>query len=172
MQIKLFSIPVMGGELLTEDLNVFLRSKKIMQVESRLVQEPSGSLWCFCVKYVDDITLNDHGKLKVDYKQVLDEDTFRRFSKMREIRKKIAVEEAIPPYVVFTDEEMATMAKMEVLNLATLKTVKGIGEKKVEKYGEKFLARAAANCFYLQSGHASISGKCNFAVTGSDAIRG
>ncbi|MFM9947020.1 MAG: hypothetical protein ACKV1O_03705 [Saprospiraceae bacterium] len=47
MQIKFFTIPVMGGEALAEELNVFLRSKKILQVEQQLVSEAQGSAWCF-----------------------------------------------------------------------------------------------------------------------------
>ncbi|MCB0376036.1 MAG: HRDC domain-containing protein, partial [Sinomicrobium sp.] len=65
---------------------------------------------------------------------------FARFSRMREIRKTIAREEAIPAYAVFTDEELAAIAKMEPpLTEAGLKTIKGIGKKKVEKYGAYFL---------------------------------
>jgi superfamily II DNA helicase RecQ len=36
-------------------------------------------------------------------------------------------------------EELAGMAKIETLTLVTMKTVKNIGEKKVEKYGRRFL---------------------------------
>lgn len=139
MQIKLFTIPVMGGEALTEDMNAFLRSRKILQVESHFLQDAAGSQWCFCIRYADSAILAERDKLKVDYKQVLAADTFKRFSHFRELRKKIALEEAIPAYAVFNDEELAAMAQMENLNLTTMRTVKGIGDKKMEKYGERFL---------------------------------
>ena len=42
MQIKIFTIPIMGGEKLLEEMNVFLRSKKVLQVEQHLVQEVGG----------------------------------------------------------------------------------------------------------------------------------
>jgi hypothetical protein len=35
MQIKMYSIPVMGGELLMEEMNVFLRTQKVLEVEKR-----------------------------------------------------------------------------------------------------------------------------------------
>ena len=38
MQIKIFTIPIMGGELLVEEMNVFLRSKKVLQLKEHLVQ--------------------------------------------------------------------------------------------------------------------------------------
>ena len=80
-------------------------------------------------------------KPKVDYAKVLDEAIFKRFSKMREIRKRLATEESLPAYAIFTDEELSNMAKIEDLSLAKMKTIKGIGEKKVEKYGLHFIAK-------------------------------
>jgi superfamily II DNA helicase RecQ len=140
MQIKLFTIPILGGEVLTEELNVFLRSKKILQTESHLTQEGNNTFWCFCIKYVEDVSIQDKFPApKVDYKQVLDAVTFERFSKMREIRKKVSQEDVVPAYAVFTDEELAGLAKIETLTLANMKTVQGIGQKKVEKYGKFFL---------------------------------
>jgi hypothetical protein len=49
MQIKIYTIPIPGGEALTEDMNVFLRSKKILQMENELVSTPQGAHWCFCM---------------------------------------------------------------------------------------------------------------------------
>jgi superfamily II DNA helicase RecQ len=142
MQIKLFTIPILGGEALAEEMNVFLRSKKILQTAQHLTQEGGNAFWCFCIKYVEDVALQEKQALaqpKVDYKQVLDEVTFARFSKMREMRKRVAQEDAVPAYAVFTDEELAGLAKIEKLTLATMKSVQGIGQKKVEKYGKFFL---------------------------------
>lgn len=35
MQIRLFRIPAEGGDSLTEEMNAFLRSKKVLQVETQ-----------------------------------------------------------------------------------------------------------------------------------------
>ena len=80
-------------------------------------------------------------KPKVDYAKVLDEASFKRFSKMREIRKRLATEESLPAYAIFTDEELSNIAKIEDLTLAKMKSIKGIGEKKVEKYELLFLTK-------------------------------
>ena len=60
---------------------------------------------------------------------------------MREIRKRLATEDALPAYAIFTDEELSNIAKIEDLSLAKIKTIKGIGDKKVEKYGQHFLIK-------------------------------
>ena len=50
MQIKIFNIPVLGGETLADEMNIFLRSKKILQIREHLVNnEKEGVFWCFCI---------------------------------------------------------------------------------------------------------------------------
>lgn len=133
MQIRIFTIPIPGGEALTEEMNVFLRSRKVLEVTEQVI----GNHWCFRVKYLDDHALND--RQKIDYREVLDPASFQRFSRLREIRKQLALSESVPPYVIFSDAELAELAKMEQLSLASMRRVKGIGEKKIEKYGIKFI---------------------------------
>ena len=99
-----------------------------------------SAFWSFCVKYLDDViggSPNERGeKVKIDYRDVLDEATFKRFSKLREIRKQLAQDDGVPAYAVFTDEELSNIAKLPELTLSKMKTIKGIGDKKVEKYGQ------------------------------------
>lgn len=144
MQIKFFTIPIMGGEALAEELNIFLRSKKILQVEQQLVNEGQGSTWCFCIRYVED-NAPDKNREKVDFKEILNPADFERFSALREIRKKIAMEEDIPAFSVFSNWELVELAKMKEITSAGMKKVKGIGEKKVEKYGKYFLTKPEAD---------------------------
>jgi len=37
MQIRIFTIPIFGGDAFAEDMNAFLRSKKVLQVDQQLV---------------------------------------------------------------------------------------------------------------------------------------
>lgn len=92
----------------------------------------------FTIQYIDSEPNTQEtfsSKEKVDYKNVLDTKTFAQFSKLREARKKIAQEDAVPAYAVFTNEELAEIAKLEEINDKTLLAISGIGEKRVEKYG-------------------------------------
>ncbi len=143
MQIKIFSIPIHGGEAINEEMNAFLRSKKVLQMEQQLISDRHGAVWSFCIKYVEDYSPFNKSKEKVDYKQVLDEASFERFSQLRVIRKRVSQEEAVPAYAIFTDEELAELAKTEQLTAVSMKKVKGIGEKKVEKYGQHFITKSS-----------------------------
>ncbi|MCY6483780.1 DNA helicase RecQ [Clostridium aestuarii] len=61
------------------------------------------------------------------------------FEMLREIRKKIAQREAVPPYIVFADSSLKEMSEYVPLIKEEMLNVKGVGEKKFERYGEEFL---------------------------------
>lgn len=144
MQIKIFTIPIVGGERITDEMNVFLRSKKVLQVEHHLIQLKTEAFWSFYIKYVEEtvgagFTAGAYDKPKIDYKEVLDEASFKRFATMREIRKTLSKAESIPAFTILTDAQMAQMAQAETLTVAHMKTIKGLGEKTIEKYGKHFM---------------------------------
>lgn len=138
MQIKTFTIPITDNGILQEDMNKFMRGHKVLEVSQEFYQSQSGAAWCFCVKYIDAATsfTQNTRKAKIDYREVLDEATFKIFARLRQNRKAIAEENGIPAYAVFTDAELASISKLTEITPANIKTIKGIGEKKVEKYAE------------------------------------
>lgn len=144
MQIKIFTIPVIADERETEALNLFLRANKIVDVRRELTQSDGNSCWTFCITYMPDLhsapiaDKADNRSGKIDYKEVLDSDTFERFARLRKLRKEIADKEAVPAYAIFTDAELAEISKLEVLDTANMLKIQGIGKKKVEKYGKLF----------------------------------
>jgi len=141
MQIKLFTIPIGDSGNALEEMNRFLRGNKILGVQNQFANNENGAYWCFCVRYIEKTfaPAAEQPKGKVDYKQVLDEATFKKFSKLREIRKKVAADEGLPAFAVFTDEELAGLAKLEKITPQTMLSVKGIGDKKVERFAKHFI---------------------------------
>ncbi len=65
------------------------------------------------------------------------------FAALRKLRKQIADEENIPPYVVFNDVSLAEMAEIKPVDEAELLDISGVGYVKLERYGEQFLAKIA-----------------------------
>lgn len=144
MQIKLFTIPIGDSGAAVQEMNAFLRGNKILEVENKLISNEHGAYWCFCVRYIEPAYGSATGqgsKDKVDYKKVLDEATFEKFSKLREIRKKVAANEGISAFIIFTDEELAELAKLEEITLKNMLGIKGIGEKKVERFAKYFIIK-------------------------------
>jgi ATP-dependent DNA helicase RecQ len=58
---------------------------------------------------------------------------------LKNLRKTIAAESAIPPYMVFSDATLREMATLTPLTKDEMLTVKGVGEVKFERYGERFI---------------------------------
>jgi len=85
-----------------------------------------------------DSNKNTGRKSRIDYKEVLNEQDFALFSKLRELRKQIAEKEGIPVYAVFTNEQLAEIVRRKVKTKTEMRKIEGIGEAKVEKYGTIF----------------------------------
>ena len=61
------------------------------------------------------------------------------FDLLRSLRKQIADEHGLPPYVVFSDRTLHDMAANFPRTAEAMLTVSGVGEVKLERYGRQFL---------------------------------
>lgn len=61
------------------------------------------------------------------------------FEALRERRKAIAAENAIPPYVIFHDSTLREMTARRPATLAEMSLISGVGDAKLAKYGQDFL---------------------------------
>ena len=64
---------------------------------------------------------------------------YELFEVLRQLRLTIAREEAMPPYIIFSDRTLIGMSVLLPRNKAGMLNVSGVGEAKYEKYGERFL---------------------------------
>ncbi len=62
------------------------------------------------------------------------------FAKLRKLRKAIADEENIPPYVVFNDATLIEMAEQTPITASEMLSVNGVGMRKLERFGKEFMA--------------------------------
>lgn len=65
------------------------------------------------------------------------------FDSLRNLRSKIASEENVPAYIVFSDAALKDMEKRMPKNEEEFLEVSGVGEAKLQKYGELFLNHIA-----------------------------
>ncbi|CAH0293050.1 ATP-dependent DNA helicase RecQ [Erwinia aphidicola] len=61
------------------------------------------------------------------------------FAKLRKLRKAIADEANVPPYVVFNDATLIEMAEQMPITASEMLSVNGVGHKKLERFGKPFL---------------------------------
>lgn len=141
MQIRVFKILLSNPEPIQSELNSFLRGHRILEVKSYFVENDGQAYWAFLVQYLDGHSAHQPGKGKIDYKEILSDEDFKAFSRLREIRKVLAGEDGVPAYMVFTDEELAEIVRNKCSDGSELSKISGIGEKKIEKYGIRLLTR-------------------------------
>ncbi|HZD60239.1 MAG TPA: DNA helicase RecQ [Anaerolineae bacterium] len=82
-------------------------------------------------------------KPRVDVDEIFDHELFEI---LRALRKTLADEEGLPPYVIFHDTTLKEMATYYPCDTAALANVGGVGEVKLKKYGDKFLERITEYC--------------------------
>ncbi len=61
------------------------------------------------------------------------------FQLLRSLRLQFAEEQKVPPFVIFSDATLREMSDLIPKSSNDLLSINGVGEKKLEKYGEKFL---------------------------------
>lgn len=61
------------------------------------------------------------------------------FLLLKSTRKAISEREAVPPYIIFTDATLREMSERLPENDKEFLDIKGVGESKLQKYGEEFL---------------------------------
>lgn len=57
---------------------------------------------------------------------------------LRQLRKQLADEQSVPPYVVFADASLRQMAQQRPVTTATFSAISGVGKRKLEQYGPTF----------------------------------
>jgi superfamily II DNA helicase RecQ len=151
--LKFFRIPVEGGKLLEAELNAFLAGHKVVRLARELVEREQAPAWAICVDYLEGGNVvaspagsrGKGGSSKVDYREVLSVEDFAVFAKLREHRKLLSEKEGVPVYAVFTNEQLAEIAKARPSSRAALCEIAGVGAAKVEKFADTVLGVIAEN---------------------------
>jgi ATP-dependent DNA helicase RecQ len=72
-----------------------------------------------------------------EYKTEIEKDEV--YEKFRALRGEIAKEQGVPPYIVFPDKTISEMSKKLPTSNESFLSISGVGEQKLEKYGERFM---------------------------------
>ncbi len=88
------------------------------------------------VPVVQKITV-ERGSEKAAFAEML-------MQRLRSLRKQLADEQSVPPYVIFQDTTLKLMAQEQPQTKAEFSKLSGVGSHKLAQYGEKFLAEIRA----------------------------
>ena len=68
------------------------------------------------------------------------------FDDLRDLRRQIADERALPPFVVFSDAVLRDMARLRPASVEAMSTIKGIGDRKLADLGQRFVDAIKGYC--------------------------
>lgn len=151
MRMHFVSVPVFDGAPAEAELNQFLATHRVLAIERQLVVDGMRSTWAICVSHVEGPASSgaspssppgDPGKRRaaaVDYRDLLPDDEFQVFVKLRTLRKLLADREGVPAYALFTNEQLAAMVQGQVRSITDLAKLDGVGKARIEKYGAAFV---------------------------------
>ncbi len=113
-----------GGVELTEKSRALLRGEETLL--ARKIRKPEKSS-----------STSSKGKsgAKADLRG-MDEELFQA---LRECRTELANEQGVPSFVIFGDASLVEMARKRPHTDETFRFINGVGEMKLERYGEKFM---------------------------------
>ncbi len=69
-----------------------------------------------------------------------DEDLFGR---LRMVRKNMAEEQQVPPFIIFSDKTLHEMCRYYPASLSDMRKISGVGDAKLERYGDFFIREIA-----------------------------
>jgi ATP-dependent DNA helicase RecQ len=78
-------------------------------------------------------------KIQVNTVPVLSDDD-ELFHALRKLRKSIADDEGVPPFVIFSDKTLHEMCVIQPSSETEFLTVSGVGDNKLKRYGQRFIA--------------------------------
>lgn len=110
-----------GALVLTEKCRALLRGEQTLELRKQVKQEQTAKA----------------KKLKTSVRPQ-DEALWQA---LRTLRTELATELGVPPYVVFSDASLQDMIKIRPQNLNDFSRVSGVGEQKLNRYGEQFVSQ-------------------------------
>lgn len=141
-QYMTFFISPFSEPSASAELNNFLKSHRIINVEKRLIDGERGTDWVFLIEFTDiegsksAYTMSS----KVDWRDVLNPSQFAVYDLLRKTRKEIGDKTKIPLYGILSNEQLALMAQNPPKTKEDLLKIKGVNEQKYKQFGEIFLS--------------------------------
>jgi superfamily II DNA helicase RecQ len=116
-------------------LDDFLKNVHLVTSSEYFFCEGSKHYISFVIKY--ELTGHSMASLKKsDFKQQLSEQSAGVFALLKDWRFQKAKSEGVPPYVVFSNNQLFAIANSRPQSLTDLAKINGVGESKLKKYGE------------------------------------
>jgi len=146
MHYQFFKVRALDPEQDTAALNAFLAANPVLEVTREFVADGGNSFWSLCVSVAAtqaqiSTAISKGGKRPaVDYRELLSPEVFSIYARLRALRNGMAKQQGIQPFAIFTNEQLANMARLSSPSREAIAAIEGIGEKRLAMYVDAFLA--------------------------------
>ena len=152
MLIKIISLTfdsVFGG-FKDDEVRDFLKDKELLSVRDYLFVKNDIPYLIFVLKYFPhraevDPKFSTKAKKEEPWRSSLSEHDMGLFNLLRDWRSQRSKKEGVPPYILFTNQQLTDMVKKRPQSLTELTQIDGIGKGKAEKYGDEILSISKIN---------------------------
>lgn len=151
MLVKIISLAFhsASGGFSDEELRDFIKDKEVIAINDHLFVRNEIPYLTLIIKYFPlraeteqkpaGQAQQQRPKGDESWKEGLSEADMGLFNLLRDWRSTQSRKEAVPPYVLATNRQLASMVKKRPQSLLELAKVEGFGKAKIEKYGQEIL---------------------------------
>ena len=146
MLIKVISIAFDSvlGAFDDSPLREFLKDKEVISIRDHFFIRNEVPYLTAVIRYFPfrqeaDPAMAPQGKRDEAWRELITESDTGLFNLLREWRSKRSRQEGVPPYILFTNKQLAQVIKSNPASLAALEQIDVIGKSRIEKYGKDIL---------------------------------
>lgn len=152
MNVKIITLSfnTVSREFDDAEFSEFIVNKEILSVSEHFFIKNDSPYLTLIIKHLHSeksMIPESKNRPKVDesWKEQLKESDLGIFNILREWRFKRSKKDGLPPYVLFTNKQLAQIVLTKPQSLTELASVDGVGKAKVEKYGQDILEITKVN---------------------------
>jgi superfamily II DNA helicase RecQ len=132
------------------ELRDFIKDKELISANDYLFVRNEVPYLTVVLRYLPsrvetDARMAPQGKRQEDWREQLSEPDMGLFNLLRDWRSTRCKKEGLPPYILFTNKQLAQIVKTRPQSLAELSKIDGVGQSKAEKYGTEVLEISKIN---------------------------
>jgi superfamily II DNA helicase RecQ len=123
----------------------FFSDKEIKKWEAHFFERKAGNYWTIVVEYESLISQSNvipskkNVKKNEGYKELLKEQDWPLFNRLRDWRGEKGKSDGVPPYIIFTNLQLGQLTVKKPLSLNAFQEIEGVGDVKKKKYGNEII---------------------------------
>ena len=134
---------ILGG-FNDSELREFLKDKEVVSIRDHFFVKNDVPYITMIIRYFPirqetSSELVPQGKRDEAWREMIPEAALGTFNLLREWRSKRCRQEGVPPYILFTNKQLAQIIRDKPASLAALEQIEGVGKSRIEKYGKELL---------------------------------